>query len=90
MSGNITKTKNEIALLKIPSGCSQLKGAYLNLIPSNDSGIFYLTIMPIVPNTLVSGNISCMGQKFEIKPTNKLLIYRFKKGEPAKLVLDNN
>jgi hypothetical protein len=90
MSGDINKTMGEILSLKIPTSCAQLKGAFLNLIPSNDKNIFYLTVIPIVPNTLVSGSISCMGKKIEIKPTKNLLIYRIKKGEQAMLVLDNN
>lgn len=79
LKGDITKTMEEIGLLIVPSSCSQLKGAYLNLIPSDDGKTFYLTVMPITPNTSVGGVVKCMGHKLEVKETNKLAIYQIDK-----------
>jgi len=79
LRGDITKTMEEIELLKIPSSCSQLKGAYLNLIPADDGKTFYLTVMPIIPNISVSGVVKCMGHKLEVKETKTLAIYQIDK-----------
>jgi hypothetical protein len=88
LTGDIQKTMTEIQKLNIPSSCSQLKGAYLNLIPSNDSKTFFLTVMPIFPGVSVSGIVQCLGQKVDIKPTTKLAIYQLTKGKKAILRLN--
>lgn len=80
LSGDINKTIDELKRLNIPSSCSSLNGAYLNLIPSEEKNSYFLTVMPIVPNTTVGGTIVCLGQKVEIKPTKSLSIYKIKKG----------
>ncbi|MDD4921263.1 MAG: hypothetical protein PHS30_02160 [Bacteroidales bacterium] len=88
LSGDIEKTMSEVSKLKIPSGCTQLKGAYLNLIPSDDGKMVFLTVMPIVPNTHVGGAVVCFGQKVEIGMTKSLAIYEIKRGVKPKKVFN--
>ncbi len=89
LSGDIQKTMAEIMQLNVPSSCSQLKGAYLNLIPSAVGKIFYLTVMPIDPDVSVSGIVIIKGQKVEIKPTKSLAIYQIQKGFKPKSMMQN-
>ncbi len=74
--GNIEKTLNEIARLEIPSICSGLKGAYVNIIPTAEEESYFITIMPIVPGAEVGGEIMFKNRPIAIDTTKKLVIYK--------------
>ena len=86
LSGDIKQTMLDIEQLCIPTNCTKLNGAFLNVIPSNDGNTFFLTVMPITPNEVVAGKVICMGVEVDIT-TNSLAIYQIKKANKPKRLL---
>ena len=68
----------KIENLKLPSPCTKLDGAYLNVIPGSSSDEVLLTVMPVDPKRSVSGKVKCEGQDVAIRETRELSIYRLR------------
>ncbi len=65
-----------IEVLRLPSPCGKLDGAYLNVIQGQAPGEVLLTIMPVDPKGTVGGKVRCLGQTVDVAPTCKLAIYK--------------
>jgi hypothetical protein len=68
--------ESAIAALRLPSPCSRLAGAYLNVIPGASADEVFLTVMPVDPLRPVSGSVKCLGQTVSVDSTSTLAIYR--------------
>jgi hypothetical protein len=64
-----------IGRLNLPSPVSALPGAYVSAIPADDGGLF-ISLMPVTPGEIVSGELLCRGQKVKVEPASTLSIYR--------------
>lgn len=88
--GNVEESLSELRALNPSSICSQLEGAYLNVIPSQKEEEYFLTVMPVEPEKEVSGRVLFMGTEVNVLPTNSLTIYRVNKRETPELVYQYN
>ena len=71
---DMDKLSAEIKKLDLPSPVTQLKGAYVTVVPGNDKDV-YVLVMPVVPGKEVSGEITCNGKKVIVEKSSKLSIY---------------
>jgi hypothetical protein len=62
--------------LSLPSPCTRLPGAYLNVLPGAAAGEALLTVMPVDPRTPVAGEVRCLTKRVRVERTDKLAIYR--------------
>lgn len=76
LSGDIKTTLDEISTLEIPSICSGLEGAYLNVIPAENKNSFFITVMPIIPNTEIGGKFIFKRKPINVEKTKSLVIYK--------------
>lgn len=72
---DMEKLATEIKKLNLPTPVTQLKDAYVTVIPINDKEV-YVLIMAIEPGKEVGGEIICNGKKVVVDSTSKLSIYR--------------
>jgi hypothetical protein len=62
--------------LHLPSPCTKLPGAYLNVLPGTPADEALLTVMPVDPRAAVSGELRCLGRLVRVERTDGLAIYR--------------
>lgn len=74
-----------VEALKLPSPCSKLPGAYLNVLPGASAGEVLLTVMPVDPKTAVSGELRCLNQRVRVERTDKLAIYKIDRSGARKV-----
>jgi hypothetical protein len=86
IDGDVEKSLSELQAFNPSSICSQLEGAYVNVIPSQSDDEYFLSIMPVEPLTIVKGTVVCMGVKVEVMPTSTLAIYKVNKNGSSSLV----
>jgi hypothetical protein len=86
IDGDVEKSLSELKTLKPSSICSQLEGAYVNVIPTQNNDEYFLSIVPVVPKTKIKGSVVCMGVEVEILPTSTLAIYKVNKNGSSSLV----
>ena len=72
---NVNQLSDDIKKLNLPSPVTQLKDAYLTVVPANEKEL-YILVMPVEPGNEVGGEISCLGKKVNIEKTSTLSIYR--------------
>lgn len=74
IGNDMAKLSAEIIKLNLPSPVTQLKDAYVTVIPDNDNNV-YVLIMPIEPGREIGGEITCNGIKIVVEKTSELSIY---------------
>jgi hypothetical protein len=74
IGSNMNVLASNIEKLNLPSPVTKLKDAYVTVIPGDINDLFVM-IMPIVPGTTISGQITCMGKSVNVEATNTLSIY---------------
>jgi hypothetical protein len=84
---DVAALKSSIQALRLPSPCTGLEGAYLNVIPGSLKNEYFLTVMPVEPGAMVGGIMKCMGKIVAVKKTSQLSIYRIhaKKGDAVRV-----
>ena len=70
-----------IEALNLPSPCTKIDGAFLNVIPGSSPEEVFLTVMPVDPKVPVGGKVTCMGQEVLVDPTGSLAIYKIQKNK---------
>lgn len=71
---DVEQLSAEIKKLKLPSPVTQLKDAYVTVVPGSGKDV-YVLIMPVEPGNEVGGEIICNGKKVIVEKSSKLSIY---------------
>ncbi len=71
---DMDKLSAEIKKLDLPSPVTQLKDAYVTVVPGSGKDV-YVLVMPVEPGKEVSGQITCNGKKVVVEKSSKLSIY---------------
>jgi hypothetical protein len=75
IEADATDLVSAIARLNLPSPVTALPGAYVTAIPAGNDDLL-VSVMPVTPGAMVSGEILCRGQTVLVEPTDSLSIYR--------------
>jgi hypothetical protein len=78
IDADTARLKTAIEALKLPSPCSKLDGAYLNVMRDSETDDVFLTIMPVDPMKPVSGKVVCLGRDVIVPETHGLAIFKMR------------